>query len=188
MTSLPFAHPRRGTSALGAATVLVLAAAVGVGGALVTGGESPQAPAPAPAAQKTGLRLPMSFGSVSVDYVGRMIGSNRPMGLRVPRGHLPLQIGVTVVNVTDRPLRVPSDAFSLAAARGGMSFGSLRGGVVPPRTAHRIVLRYAVPERAMLPPLVVRDPAGGSRAALLGPTKGLTVVNVAAHSIGGNRP
>jgi hypothetical protein len=143
----------------------------------------PAAPEQLAAAKAGGQRVATSFGSMSVDYVVRLTGDRVPMGVRVGRGELPIQVGVTLVNVSERPLRFDPAMLRLpGAARGAVDVGRLPGGAVEPRGAHRFVLRYAVPNTATLPTLRFRDP--GRRAAVgipLGRRAAMGLLNVASH-------
>src|SRR4051812_25881091 len=121
---------------------------------------------------------------MSVAYVVRLPGARRPMGVRVGRGELPIQVGVTLTNVTERPLRFDAAMLRLpGAARGAVDVGRLPGGTVRARGAHRFVLRYAVPDAATLPALRFHDPQ--DRAAVripLGTRAGMGQLNVASHA------
>ena len=169
--------------AAGASTTAVLIADAGAPDA------RPAAAAPAPAAADTGgLRLKTSYGSVSVDYVARMVGSSRPMGLRVPEGRVPVQIGVTVLNTKDRPLQLDTNSFRFAKATPGyVDFGRFTDGKLPAYTAHRVVLRSSVVDDTALPNLLVRDPSRTSpmQVALGGRPDELSTLDVSTHHFGG---
>jgi hypothetical protein len=106
-----------------------------------------------------GQRLTTSFGSMSVDYVVRLVGDRKPMGVTVGRGEMAIQLGVTLTNVERRALRFSPTMFQLpGAARGAVDVGRLPGDAVPARRAHRFVVRYAVPATAALGSLRFRDP------------------------------
>jgi hypothetical protein len=143
---------------------------------------------PAPAAQLEqadagGKRIATSFGSMSVDYVVRLTGDRAPMGVEVGAGEIPIQVGVTFLNVEDRPLRFSPSMLRLpGAARGAVDVGRLPGGAVRARGAHRFVLRYAIPDAARLPALRFRDPSGAQTVSVpLGRRAGLGRLNVASH-------
>jgi hypothetical protein len=141
---------------------------------------------PSPAGDASRLRT--SFGTVSVDYAVRLVGARRPMGLAVPAGHLPVQVGVTVTNLRERPVVVDDGLLSLTpVAGGGMDPGRRTDGRLPGLTAHRFVLRYAVRRDAALPDLVVRDPARDTplRLALRGQADRLATLDVSTHQFGG---
>jgi hypothetical protein len=181
---------RRLPSAVLAGAVAVLAAGAAV---VVATGSEPQASRPAPAAPAAGqqvaggARLQTSFGAVTVDYVNRLVGARRPMGVRVPAGHLAVQVGVTVTNLGRRPFRVDGSVLELERAVGGGIYAGPRAvGRVPALTAQRFVLRHAVPRRDSLPQLVVRDPDGRAPMRVaLGDVENLDTLNVATHEFGG---
>jgi hypothetical protein len=143
---------------------------------------------PAPAAQLEqadagGRRIATSFGSLSVDYVARLTGDRVPMGVKVGAGEIPIQVGVTLVNVEDEALRFSPSMLRLpGAVRGAVDVGRLPGGAVRARGAHRFVLRYAVPDAATLPTLRFRDPSGAAPVSLpLGRSAAMGRLNVATH-------
>jgi hypothetical protein len=71
------------------------------------------------------------------------------------------------------------------ARRGGIDGGNRADLRVPALSAHRFVLRYAVPEGVALPDLVVRDPAGGATARVsLGRSDDLATLDVGTHELG----
>jgi hypothetical protein len=184
-------QPRRRMPLAALAAGATVAAAVATGAFALTAGDAERAPAPraaAPPAAETGsARLQTSFGAVSVDSVVRLTGSERPMGVRVRRGELPIQVAVTVTNIGERPFRVPRSMLVLEDARhGGIDPGRRTDFRVPALSAHRFILRYAVPAGVLLPDLVVRDPAGdASTRVALGRADDLSTLNVATHAFGG---
>jgi len=179
-----------------AAVACLLTAALAVAITLAANGASNEAAVPArPAAGPApvssaadGSRLRTSFGTVSVDYAVRLVGSRRPMGVDVPAGHLPVQVAVTVTNLEERPIVVDDELLSLApVAGGGMDPGRLADGRLRGLSAHRFVLRYAVARGTALPDLVVRDPARQAplHLALRGRADGLSTLDVTTHQFGG---
>ena len=168
-----------------------LLAATCVAGAFALAGDdgtpAPRPAAPAKAPEPSTTRLQTSFGAVSVDNVVRLTGSRRPMGVPVRRGELAVQVTATVTNIRDRAFRVPASMFALPGARvGGIDAGSRPDFRVPALSAHRFVLRYAVPDGVALPEFVVRDPAGSAPLRVaLGRTDDLNTLNVATHDLGG---
>ena len=163
------------------------ATALALSGAATDGDARPAAKAPAPSADTGGLRLQTSFGSVSVDYVSRMVGSSRPMGLRVPAGRVPVQVGVTVINVKDHPIRLDERSFRFTEPTPGyVDFGRFTDGTIPAFTAHRVVLRSAVADDAALPNLLVRDARTSSKqVAIGGRPDELSTLDVSTHHFGG---
>src|SRR3954465_12030272 len=83
-SSLPAAHdPRR--TALGRALVAAVWAAAAAGAvvgaiALAGAGTKQAAPSSAPGLMHVGQRITTSFGTMSVDYVVRLVGAPNPMG------------------------------------------------------------------------------------------------------------
>jgi hypothetical protein len=154
---------------------------------LVARDAAPPAPAPVAAAPQgadaqLGQRIRTSFGSMSVDYVYRMVGSKTPMGVRTRGAEIPLQVGVSVINLSKKPLPVDRSLLTLRDGRGRLVTGRLPGGRIGPLRQHRLTLRYAVPAGAQLPLLEIRDPAGGEPTTVaLGPTKGLYELDVRTH-------
>jgi hypothetical protein len=194
MTTAPAAPIRRRMPIAALAGGAIAAASIGAGVLVLAGEEgattpasAPRAAAPAPAERATSGRLQTSFGAVSVDSVVRLTGSSRPMGVRVREGELPIQVAVTVTNLGERAFRVPASMLALEQARsGGIDPGRRTDFRVPSLSAHRFVLRYAVPDGVVLPELVVRDPAGGAPMRVaLGRTDDLNTLNVANHHFGG---
>jgi hypothetical protein len=147
---------------------------------------APRAAAPAPAAggpdAQVGQRIKTSFGTMSVDYVYRLTGADRPMGVAPRRGEIPVQIGVSVMNLGRKPLAVDPSMMQLRDGRGSLVVGRLRGNRLEPLSQHRFTLRYAVPARAQLPLLEIRDPAGGRPTTVgLGARKDLFELDVRTH-------
>ena len=185
--SVPAPGPGRRLSAL-VAVVWAAAVAGAVLGvvALVTDDGTPpieRAVSAAPAAPKVGDRVETSFGTMSVDYVARMIGGSAPMGVRTERGEIPIQVGVTLTNLERTPLRYRPSLFEVKGGRNGaIAPGRLVDGAVQPLSAHRFTLRYAVPGTGLLPPLVFRDPGNDAPVNVpLGRLVDLGTVNVADH-------
>jgi len=145
----------------------------------------PGASASASKAKALGLsdRVATSFGSMSVDYAVRLSGGERPMGVQAGRGEIPIQVGVTVTNLQRRPLAITPEMFTLpGASRGHIAAGALDGGKVKALSAHRILLRYAVPDAATLPRVRFRDPDGRPAIAVaLGRRDELGQLNATTH-------
>jgi hypothetical protein len=142
---------------------------------------APSAAHEAPA--RGGQRVATSFGSMSIDYVARLVGDRRPMGVRVGPGEIPIQVGVTLTNVEGRSLRWSPSMLRLpGAARGAVDAGRLPGGAVRARSAHRFVVRAAVPDTAALPSLRFRDPARAAAVVVgLGTQAGMARLDVTSH-------
>ena len=164
-------------------------AALAGGGVLVAENieTAPSRQAAAPAAKSgalaiVGQRISTSFGSMSVDYAYRLTGSSKPMGVIAGRGEIPLQVGVTVTNMSKQPLPVGPGMFRLPDAAGRVVVGRLPGGRIESLSQHRLTLRYAAPAGAQLPPLEVRDPAGGAALRVdLGASSELYELDVRTH-------
>lgn len=143
--------------------------------------------APAPG---LGRRIPVSFGSLSVDSASRLTGPRRAAGLRLRRGDLPLQVAVTFVNTSSRTVRFSPSLFRLLPAAGTPAIAATGGDLaeqrVGARRARRFVLRFAVPGSArQLPDLEVRDPAAGTRTAVpLGTRRALPSFDHVGHTTG----
>jgi hypothetical protein len=171
------------------ATVWAAAAAGGVLAvvALAThdaaGPASPAAPAARQPGPKVGDRLETSFGSLSVDYVVRLVGTDTPMGVRVGAREIPVQIGVTMTNLEHRSVRITPQAFRLpGAGQSIVDVGRLPGDRLEALRAHRWTLRYAAPAGAALPALQITDPGRPSPVAVaLGSPKGLVELDVTTH-------
>ena len=74
-------------------------------------------------------RVITSFGTMSVDYVVKVVGAPNPMGLSDAPGQLPIQVGVTLTNLAKRPLRYSPRMFEMPKiATGGVDVGRLEGG------------------------------------------------------------
>ena len=163
-------------------------AALAGGGVLVAENvdTAPSRQAVAPTSQGTtaivGQRIRTSFGSMSVDYAYRLTGSSKPMGVSARDGRIPLQVGVTLTNMSKRPLPVGPGLFRLPDGAGRVVVGRLPGNAVEPLSQHRVTLRYAAPAGAQLAPLEVRDPAGGAPLRVeLGASRELYELDVRTH-------
>jgi hypothetical protein len=180
--------PGRRLSVLVAAvwTAAVAGAVLGMV-ALVTDDEAPppeRAVSAAPAAPRVGDRVETSFGTMSVDYVARMVGGTAPMGVRTERGEVAIQVGVTLTNLERTPLRYRPSLFRVKGGRNGaIAPGRLIDGAVQPLSAHRFTVRYAVPATGLLPPLVFRDPGNDAPVNVpLGRLVDVGTLDVADHS------
>jgi hypothetical protein len=192
MSSLPstIAPGRRLPLKRVAATACVAALAAGASVAVVSAlDERATTASPAPAAKPTASRVTTGFGALSVDYVLRLIGSDKPMGLNPPAGTVPIQVGVTVINTSDEPVKLSGRMFTTApvAAEAQFEPGSLVDRTVPALSAHRILLRYSVRDGVALPQLRFNDPVTAKSLPIeLGKgTDGLKTLNVGNHDFGG---
>ena len=192
MSSLPSLVAPRPRLPLKRAAVTACVAAVAAGASVVAVSAMDDAAAPSAApsqiVQGSGARLATSFGSVSVDYVFRLIGADNPMGLTPPAGTVPIQVGVTVINTTDKPVPLTKlFATSPVAAETLFEPGSRTDGMLPARSAHRVLLRYSVRDGVALPQLLVRDPAAAQPARVeLGKNADeLKTLNVGTHKFEG---
>jgi hypothetical protein len=144
--------------------------------------------ATAPVRAEIGGRIPTSFGSVSVDTAARLAGPRSASGLRLARGDLPLQVAVTLVNTSGRPVPYGRENFRLLGVAGAPAIavgGGDRGQDVDARAARRFILRFAVPPGDVLPQLEVRDPGDGSRATVsLGARAALPIFDHVDHTTG----
>lgn len=155
-------------------------------------GAAPRAEVRAEAVSAPGLgrRIPVSFGSMSVDSASRLAGPRRAAGLRLRRGDLPLQVAVTFVNTSGRAVRFSPSLFRLVPVAGAPAIavtgGDLAEQHVGARSARRFVLRFAVPGSApQLPDLEVRDPVAGTRTAVpLGTRRALPSFDHVGHTTG----
>jgi hypothetical protein len=190
--------PRRrplGRALVAAAWVGALAGAV-LGLVSLLSTKTSSAPAPTnPGVARIGDHITTSFGTMSVDYVVRLVGAKNPMGVSDAAGQLPVQIAVTLTNLQKRPLHVTPRMFELPAiASGEAEFGAMRGdgtspssGSIASLTAHRVQLRYAVPDAATLPRLKFHDPGARRPVVIaLGSSKGLGTLNVVDHHFSTN--
>ena len=180
-----------------ALVVLAWGGAIAGAGLIVDGLTSPDASVPAPRATapvttgpKVGDRLVTSFGTVSVDYVARLTGGPRPMGVKVAPGQLAIQVGVTLTNVERTPVRWTPAMFRVpGAASAAIDLGRLPGDAVRPLRAHRFILRYAVADAATLPRLRFRDPGapGKTLDVALGRRADLGTLNAVTHAFEARR-
>jgi len=185
--------PRRrpiGRALIAATWVGALAGAV-IGLVSLLNTPTSSAPAPThPGVARVGEHITTSFGTMSVDYVVRLVGARNPMGIATGPGQLPVQIAVTLTNLQKRPLRVTPQLFQMPAivSGGGVDSGfGLRNGALKPLSAHRFQLRFAVPDAARLPRLTFRDPGARRPVVIeLGSSKGLGTLNVVDHHFSRN--
>ena len=174
----------------GALAGAVLLPAPFEGGGNVAATAPAVAPASAADAAGVGRRIPASFGSISVDSASRLAGPRRAAGVELERGDLPLQVAVTFVNTSERPVRYSPRLFQLLPA-GRTPAVAVTGGdttaqSVRPGSAHRFVLRFALPPGgAALPPLELRDPGDGARTSVpLGSRSALPAFDHVNHTTG----
>jgi hypothetical protein len=137
-----------------------------------------------------GRRIPTSFGSMSVDSAARLVGPRSRAGLALGRGDLPLQVGMTFINTSERPIRWSGSLVRLVGASGvpairpgGGDTGTI---ALRPRTARRLILRFAVPAGgAELPRLELREPGASARTSVsLGSVSSLPAFDHVTHSTG----
>jgi hypothetical protein len=187
---LPAERPARNLRPL-LAGVLAAAAVGGVLGVTALVSDDP-APAPAPPSDlvptgpgpQVGKSIRTSFGTLSVDYVVRLIGTSNPMGLKVEPGQVPLQIGVTITNLDERrSVKIDAAAFRLPGASNGIvDVGRLSGNRVASLRSHRFTLRYSAPAGPTLPTLNISDPGRRTPVAVpLGSMKDLVDLDVVTH-------
>src|SRR3954471_23115767 len=131
-TSVPaLPAPRRrplGRALVAAAWAGALAGAV-IGLVSLLSDKTSSAPAPTnPGIARIGDHITTSFGTMSVDYVVRLVGAPNPMGISDAAGQLPVQIAVTMTNLQKRPLKVTPQMFELPtiASNGAVDSGRLR--------------------------------------------------------------
>ena len=182
-TALPPRNPAKTLLARGLVVAVWAGALAGaVLGVVTIAGRGSSGPA-APGVVGLHQRVITSFGTMSVDYVVKVVGAPNPMGLSDAPGQLPIQVGVTLTNLAKRPLRYSPRMFEMPKiATGGVDAGRLERGRMPSLSQHRFTLRYSVADAASLPRLVFHDP--GRRAPVvveLGSSRHLGTLDVLSH-------
>jgi hypothetical protein len=109
---------------------------------------------------EVGDRVTTAFGSMSLDAAMRLVGPTGT-GLTLQRGEIPLQVSVTFVNTSKRPVADAPSLLRLVPAAGGPAIepgaGDLATAPLDARSAKRYVLRYAIPAQGALPQLQFSD-------------------------------
>ena len=135
---------------------------------------------------EVGDRVTTGFGSMSLDAAVRLTGPTGT-GLTLRRGEIPLQVSVTFVNTSTRPLGDAPSLLRLVPAGGGPAIdpgaGDLATAPLDARTAKRYVLRYAVPAQGALPRLQFSD-RGERTTFSLGDRRSLPGFDHGRHSPG----
>jgi hypothetical protein len=191
-SALSAGRRRRVDMTLVVAAVWAAALTGGVLGVAALIGKDGSPPSPHPRAQQAhapglGDRVLTSFGSLSMNSVQTLVGPQRAMHMRVPRGLQPIQVMVTLNNLQHRPLRYDSGWFRLVDARGAYAVGySSPIRKLSALSTKGVLLRFTVPPGARLPRLEYRDPAGRAPVLVNLPSADvLQTFNPATHQHGG---
>ncbi|HEY3018795.1 MAG TPA: hypothetical protein VGJ32_01315 [Solirubrobacteraceae bacterium] len=183
-TALPPSNPAKRLLARGLVLSVWAGALAGaVIGVAALADRGPTRGPAAPGIAKLHQRVTTSFGTMSVDYVVKLVGAPNPMGLSDAPGQLPIQVGVTLTNLDKRPLRFTPRMFEMPRiATGGVDVGRLEGGRMPSLSQHRFTLRYSIADAASLPRLKFHDPGRAAPVLVeLGSSRGLGTLNVLNH-------